>query len=127
MNLSEGTASIYLASNDYKVGTIFPLREILRVEMGDVPTPGKPTKQSKMVLWLRDAPKGFIANKQCLRKIGAALGCTSNIDKGWLGALVSVEVVGDVRRPDGTRGNAFRVREIKPAAPAPVPATNQGA
>jgi hypothetical protein len=121
MNLSDITASDFLASNDYTVGTVFPLREIIRLEIKEVGVPGKPTKQNKCVVFLRDVPKGWVINKQEARKIGAALNCTKNIEKGWLGASVSLIVVGDVRRPDGTRGNALRVHEVKPAAGAPFP------
>ena len=125
MNLSDITASDFLASNDYKVGTIFPLREIVRIEMKEVGTPGKPQKQSKCVVFLRDVPKGWVINKQEARKIGAVLGCTTNIEKAWLGASVSLVVVGDVRRPDGTRGNALRVHEVKAASAAPAQAGAQ--
>jgi hypothetical protein len=119
MNLSDITASDFLASNDYKVGTIFPAKEIVRIEMKEVGVPGKPTKQNKCVVFLRDVPKGWVINKQEARKIGAVLGCTTNIEKGWLGASVSLIVVGDVRRPDGGRGNALRVHEVKPANEQP--------
>lgn len=118
MNLSDITASEYLAANDYKVGTIFPPREIVRITMADISTPGKSQKQAKCVIFLRDV-KGWVINKQEARKIGATLNCTVNIDKGWLGAQVSLVVVGDVRRPDGTRGNALRVHEVKPADAVP--------
>jgi hypothetical protein len=118
MNLSDITASDFLASNDYKVGTIFPAKEIVRIEMKEVGVPGKPTKQNKCVVFLRDVPKGWVINKQEARKIGAALSCTTNIEKGWLGASVSLIVVGDVRRPDGGRGNALRVHDVQPAAAA---------
>jgi len=116
VNLSDITASDFLASNDYKVGTIFPARDIIRIEMKEVATPGKAEKKAKCVIFLRDVAKGWVINKQEARKIGAALQCTTNIEKGWLGATVSIVVVGDVRRPDGTRGNALRIHEVKPAA-----------
>lgn len=116
MNLDQVTASEYLAANDYKVGTIFPLSEITKIIMADIGVPGKSTKQPKCVIFLKDAPKGWVVNKQDARKIGAALDCVTSIDKGWLGAHISLKVVGDVRRPDGTRGNAFRVAEIKKSA-----------
>jgi len=127
MKLSDITASIYLASDDYKVGHIFPALPITRIEMADVPTPGSAKKQAKCVVFFQGVPKGWVINKQEARKIAAKLNCTDSIEKGWLGALVALEIVGDVRRPDGTRGNAFRVHDIKPAAFAPVPTTNQGA
>ena len=117
MNLSDITSSDFLASNDYKVGTIFPLREIVKIEMKEVGTPGKPQKQSKAVVFMRDVPKGWVINKQEARKIGAALGTTLNIEKTWIGAWLSLSVVGNVRRPDNTYGNAFRIHEIKPATP----------
>jgi hypothetical protein len=119
MNLSDITASEYLAANDYKVGTTFPPKEIVRISMADIGVPGKSSKQSKCVVFLKDVPKGWVINKQEARKIGAALDCVTGIEKGWLGALVSLTIVGDVRRPDGTRGNAIRIHEVKPAAFAP--------
>lgn len=115
MNLSDITASDFLASNDYKVGTIFPAKEIVRIEMKEVGVPGKSTKQNKCVVFLRDVPKGWVINKQEARRIGSALGCVKDIDKGWLGAMLAIVVVGDVRRPDGARGNAFRIHEVTPA------------
>ena len=124
MNLSDITASDFLASNDYKVGTIFPPKEIIRMEMKEVATPGKAEKKVKCVIFLKDVPKGWVINKQEARKIGQALQCTTSIEKGWLGASVSLVVVGDVRRPDGTRGNALRIHEVKPpaiAAPEKAP------
>lgn len=125
MKLSDITASIYLASDDYKVGTIFPSRPIERIEMADVPVPGSAKKQAKCVIFLRDVPKGWVVNKKEARKIAAKLNCTDAIEKGWLGAQIALEVVGDVRRPDGTRGNAFRVHDCKPAAFAPTAANTE--
>ena len=63
------------------------------------------------------AAKGWVLNKSEGRKIAKELGEAKNIDKTWIGASVMLHVVGDVRRPDGTKGNAFRVKEIqkKPA------------
>lgn len=120
MKLSDITASIYLASDDYKVGTVFPHRAIERIEMADVPLPGSAKKQAKCVVFLQGVPKGWVINKKEARKIAAKLNCTDNIEKGWIGAQVALEIVGDVRRPDGTRGNAFRVHDVKPAAAAPT-------
>lgn len=115
MNLSDITAGEFLAANDYSVGTNFPLREIMRLEMKDVATPGKTQKQSKCVVFLKDVPKGWVINKQEARKVGAILGSTTSIEKAWLGAFVALTIVGDVRRPDGTRGNAIRILDVKPA------------
>ena len=123
MNLSDITAGEFLAANDYSVGTIFPLREIIKLEMKDVATPGKTAKQSKCIIFLRDVPKGWVVNKQEARKIGAILGCTTSIEKGWIGARLSLKIVGDVKRPDNTRGNAIRIEDIQPAIqPAIAPA-----
>ena len=118
MNLSDITAGEFLAANDYSVGTTFPLREIIKLEMKEVAIPGKTVRQSKCVIFLRDVPKGWVVNKQEARKIGAVIGCTTSIEKGWLGARLSLTIVGDVKRPDGTRGNAIRVADIQPAEKA---------
>jgi hypothetical protein len=115
VNLSDITAGEFLAANDYSVGTTFPLREIVSLQMKDVATPGKTAKQSKCVIFLNGVPKGWVVNKQVARQIGAAIGCTTSIEKGWVGARVALTIVGDVRRPDGTRGNAIRVSDIQPA------------
>jgi len=123
VKLSDITASIYLASDDYKVGTVFPHRAIERIEMADIPIPGSAKKQPKCVVFLRDVPKGWVINKKEARKIAAKLNCTDHIEKGWIGAMVALEIVGDVRRPDGTRGNAFRVNDVKPAPFAPTATT----
>jgi hypothetical protein len=120
MKLSDITASIYLASDDYKVGTVFPPRAIERIEMAEIPVPGTAKKQPKCVIYLNGVPKGWVVNKKEARKIAAVLKCTENIEKGWLGAMVSLEIVGDVRRPDNTRGNAFRVHEVTPAQAKPA-------
>lgn len=119
MNLSEVTATIYLAANDYAVGHVFPLLPIERVTLEDVPTPGKRDKTKKAIIYLKGAGKGWAANKQCLREIGIATGCTRKIEQGWIGCQVSLKVVGDVRRPDGTRGNAFRIAQVVPGQSAP--------
>jgi hypothetical protein len=109
MNLSELTATIYLAANDYAVGQEFPPLEIERITLEDVPTPGKAQKTKKGVVYLKGAPKGWVANKQELRKMALAYGASQKIEQSWLGHYVAIKVVGGVRRPDGTTGNAFRV------------------
>ena len=64
MNLSDITSSDYLASDDYKVETLFPPREITRIEMKEIGVAGKSTKQAKCVIYLKDVPKGWVINKQ---------------------------------------------------------------
>jgi hypothetical protein len=112
-------ASPYLASDDYAVGTVMPPVEIVKIEMQDVPVPNSTKKQAKAVIFLKGVPKGYVVNKNVARKIAQALGETKNIERTWLGAVISLEVVGDVRRPDGTKGNAFRLRSAARAAQAP--------
>jgi hypothetical protein len=123
-------ASPYLASDDYPVGMVMPPVEIVRIEMQDVPIPNSTKKQSKAVIFFKGVQKGYVVNKNVARRIGAALSETKNIERTWLGAMVSLEIVGDVRRPDGTKGNAFRLRSATkgtPTAPAQPPAPPTGA
>ena len=122
MNLSDLSNSPYLASEDYKVGTIFPLLTIEAIRMEDVPVPGKTSKAAKAVMLFAGAKKGWVVNKTEARKIAKAIGEDKAIEKTWIGARVALEVVGDVRRPDGTKGNAFRVHEVKPKEAMPVAA-----
>lgn len=110
-------ASPYLASDDYAVGTVMPPVEIVRVLMEDVPVPGSTKKQAKCVVYFKNVAKGYVVNKNVARKIAAAIGETKSIERTWLGALISLEIVGDVRRPDGTKGNAFRLRSATKGAP----------
>jgi len=109
MNLSDVTATTYLASDDYVAGTVWPAQQIDRVTVEEVPVPGSAKKNTKGVIYFRGAPRGWVANKKELRKIGAALNATKGIDKAWVGHWVQLKVVPNVRRPDGTKGNAFRV------------------
>jgi len=53
-------------------------------------------------------------NKTEARKIAKEIGETKNIEKTWIGATIVLQVVGDVRRPDGSRGNAFRIQSVTP-------------
>lgn len=115
MNLSDLSNSPYLASDDYAVGTVLPLVAIERISMEEVPVPGKATKTQKAIAYFVGVPKGWCINKNEARKIGKAVGSTANIDTTWIGVRISLKVVGDVRRPDGTRGNAFRVADVLPA------------
>jgi hypothetical protein len=112
VNLSDLSNSPYLASDDYAIGTILPLVAIERIVMEEVPTPGKTTKTPKAIAYFKGAKKGWCINKTEARKIGKAVGATTGIDKAWIGVQISLKVVGDVRRPDGTRGNAFRIEEV---------------
>lgn len=119
MNLSDLSSSEFLASDDFIVGTIMPAVVIERMQMVDVAIPNSTKKQAKAVMYFKGAQKGYVVNKNVGREIAKALGATKNIDKAWLGASIQLKVVGDVRRPDGSRGNAFRLHA---ATPAPAPA-----
>jgi hypothetical protein len=124
MNLRDVSASKYVASDDYPVGYTFPLMTIVRIAGEDVPAPGTNRKSRKAVVYFAlikekdgkttraDAAKGWAANTKCLREIGKVLGTTENIDTAWIGAQVQLKVVGDVRRPDGTKGNAIRIAKV---------------
>ena len=46
--------SPYIASADFQIGDVLPRVEIERIEMNDVPTPGKKEKQS-MPAWGDDS------------------------------------------------------------------------
>ena len=112
MNLTDLSQSPYLASDDYAVGTVLPLLPVERIVMEDVPVPGKTTKTPKAIAYFTGAKKGWCINKTEARKIAKATGISQNIDKGWIGIKIALKVIGDVRRPDGTRGNAFRIEEV---------------
>lgn len=115
INLSDLSSSPYIASDDFAVGTIMPPCVIERIDMAEVPTPGKNRKDPKAVAWFKGARKGYVLTKNVGRAVAKVLGTSKNIDKEWIGAAIQLEVVGDVRRPDGTRGNAFRLhRAWKP-------------
>lgn len=117
INLSDMSTSPYIASADFKIGTILPMLEIERIDLNDIPTPGKKEKQAKPVVWFKGAAKGYVLTKNVARAVAGKLALeTKAIDKHWPGISVQLEVVGDVRRPDGTRGNAFRLHDAKPAA-----------
>jgi len=109
IHLSSLSVSEYLASDDYTVGEILPAAIIERIEMRDVPKPGKSVKDAKAVIFFRGATKGYVLTKPVGRALGKALAATKDIDKAWIGARVQFVIVGDVRRPGGTKGNAFRV------------------
>lgn len=119
ISLADLSSSPYIASDDYAVGTILPPVVIERIDIQEVPTPGKSKKDPKAVAWFRGARKGYVLTKNVGRAIAKKLGSTKNIDKEWIGATVQLEVVGDVRRPDGTKGNAFRLHDAWPVGSAP--------
>jgi hypothetical protein len=120
ISLSDCSTSPFLVSNDFEVGTEFPLLAIKSVEMADVPTPGTTKKTRKAIIHFVGGSKGWAANMGCLREIGRALGITKNIDSKWVGARIALKIVGDVRRPDGTKGNAIRIARVEPAINAPA-------
>lgn len=126
MNLSDISNSNLLASDDFSVGTVLPMLVIDRITTEDVARPGTQKKEPKATVWFVGAKKGWVINKNEARKMAKILGETKNIDKTWIGARVSLKIVGDVRRPDGTKGNAFRVAECLPAEKQPVPPTAPG-
>jgi hypothetical protein len=123
MNVSDLSNSPYLASDDYKVGTQFPLLTIESIKMEDVPVPGKTSKTAKAVIYFAGAKKAWVVNKQEARKIAKTIGEDKAIEKTWIGARIALIVVGDVRRPDGTKGNAFRVHDVQPKESMPVAST----
>ncbi len=114
ISLSDVSDGPYLAANDFTVGTIFPPMEICQVRLEDVPTPGKKETSRMIIVYFKGAKKGWCANKTERRKLGMIFNSTKDIDKTWLGAKVSLEIVGGVRRKDGTKGNAIRVHSATP-------------
>jgi hypothetical protein len=110
-----------MTANDYDVGTEFPLLPIERINMEEVPTPGKNKTTRKAIIYFTGAKKGWAANVNCLREIGKVLGITKAIDTKWIGAKVALRIVGDIRRPDGKTGNAIRISRVEPAMNAPAP------
>lgn len=123
MNLSDLSNSNLLASDDYAVGTVFPLMAIEKITTEEVARPGTTKKEPKATVWFVGAKKAWVINKTEARKMAKIIGGTKNIDKTWIGARVSLRVVGDVRRPDGTKGNAFRVADCLPAEVPAAPVT----
>ena len=111
MNISQLTESDYLNSSDYTVGTKFPVKKIAKIERRKPPS--NPNGSERLVIWLEDVPKPWMVSSRVLiRKLGATLGM-SKIETAWIGAGIGVEVVGNVRRPDGTKGNALRTYSIE--------------
>jgi len=126
VNLSDLSTSPYLASDDYSVGTIMPPVVIERIQLADVPIPNSTKTNSKAVCFFKGATKGWVMNKTVARGIASKAGLpTKGIEKEWIGVTVQLIVVGNVRRPDGNKGNAFRLHNAwaPGAAPANV-ATN---
>lgn len=121
MKLSDLSTSPFLASDDYKAGTIMPRVVIERIKFDDVPIPNSTKKQSKAVCYFKGATKGWVMNKTVAREIAKKTGAdTSCIDRSFVGVSLQLVVVKDVRRPDGTKGNAFRLHDAWPPASAPV-------
>jgi len=117
INISDMGTSPFIASADFQIGTVLPRLEIERIDMQEVPTPGKKEKQAKPAVWFKGAKKGYVLTKNVARAIAAKLGITTkDIGATWPGISIQLEVVGDVRRPDGTRGNAFRLHDAWPKA-----------
>lgn len=112
INLTDLSNSPYLASDDYTVGTVLPLATVSKIVMEDVPVAGSTRKNRKAIMYFAGATKAWCVNKTEARKIAAVIGETRNIDAAWIGAKVQLVVVGDVRRPDGTKGNAFRIKQV---------------
>ncbi len=127
INLSDLGNSPYIASDDYAVGTILPVVVIERIDMQEVPTAGKSKRDPKAVAWFVGARKGYVLTRNVGRAIAKKLGVAKDIGTTWVGASIQLQVVGDVRRPDGTKGNAFRLHDAWPAkaqgaqAPAVTP------
>lgn len=119
ISISDCSNSPYLVANDFEVGTEMPLLAIESISMEDVPQPGSTKKTRKAIIYFTGCKKGWAANVNCLREIGRSLGITKAIDTKWIGAKVALRIVGDVRRPDGTKGNAIRVAKVE-AAPTAV-------
>jgi hypothetical protein len=119
MNLTDITSTQWLASDDYEVGKTFHNLEIIKIIKEEIPVQGKREKTPKAVAYFKGATKGWVINKGEARKIAKAVGSAEKIDTEWIGTIITLKVVGDVRRPDGTKGNAFRVDQITPKATAP--------
>ena len=114
MKVSELTNSDYLASDDYTVGQTFPLLTITKVEPKTPPSGGK---KRRAVIHLEKAPKPWmVSSNQVLRELAKAFG-DADIETKWVGCKVALVVVGKVRRPNGTVGNAFRIHQLEPKNP----------
>lgn len=125
INVSDCSVSPYLVANDFEVGTEFPLMPIQSIAMEDVPQPGSTKKTRKAIIYFVGGKKGWAANVNCLREIGRSLGITKAIDTKWIGARIALRIVGDVRRPDGQKGNAIRIARVEPATNAQAPAEHK--
>lgn len=114
INIIDLSNSPYIASDDFAIGTKLPPGEIVEIKMEEVPVPNSTKKNRKAIAYFKDMKRGWCINKTEARKIGRVLGSVKEIDKTWLGARLQLMVVGNVRRPDGTHGNAFRVHMVWP-------------
>jgi hypothetical protein len=111
IDLKDYNDSPYIVSDEFDVGHVFPPVEVVKIAGAEVPVPGSTKKNRKIIIYFKGAEKGWCANKTELRKLGRQFGATKGIETAWIGARIQLCVVGDVRRPDGTRGNALRVKE----------------
>ena len=117
MRLSQLNDGKYLASDDYTVGKILPEASIASMQWEDVAVTGSQKTNRRVVVYFEGVKKGWVMNKNVAREIARKAGLpTEEMDKTWIGARISLVVVGDVRRPNGTKGNAFRVHSAKPKA-----------
>lgn len=112
INLADLSNSPYLASDDFPIGMVLPAVVIERITMEEVPVPNSKKTNLKAIAYFKGAVKGWCMNKTVARDIVKATNIpTKDIGTAWIGVTVRLKVVGDVRRPDGTRGNAFRLSE----------------
>ncbi|MDV7399653.1 hypothetical protein RZS08_50025, partial [Arthrospira platensis SPKY1] len=103
-----------MSANDFAAGQIWPAMAIKEVRKAKSPN----GKGERLVIVLEGAPKPWMCSSNVtIRQIGQALG-VREIEKTWVGAKLVLTIVPNVRRPDGTIGNAFRVGKIIPAAKA---------
>lgn len=126
ISLADLSDSPYLASDDFAVGAVLPAVVIERIEMKAVPIPNSNKTNSKAIAFFRGASKGWCINKTVAREMAKAANLpTKNIGETWVGVTVQLKVVGDVRRPDGTRGNAFRLSGVWPPGQTPPTAAQK--
>lgn len=135
INLADLSNSPYLASDDFPVGMVLPAVAIERIVMEEVPVPNSRKTNLKAIAYFKGATKGWCMSKTVARDIAKAANLpTKDIGTAWVGVTVRLKVVGDVRRPDGTKGNAFRLAEAwapgqgpgKKDEPAPVVTGGEG-
>jgi hypothetical protein len=120
INLADLSNSPYLASDDFPVGMVLPAVQIERIVMEEVPVPNSRKTNLKAIAYFKGATKGWCMNKTVARAIAKAANLqTKDIGTAWIGVTIRLVVVGDVKRPDGTKGNAFRLSEAWAPGQAP--------